>query len=208
MARIRNRQNESLSGTIGPVVACTWLGVPYLRSLPAHTNNPRTPRQQAQRGRLGKAMNFLRPLTPVLRVGFREEALGRSAFNAAMSYTMRYALHGEREDVRLNYRQAAVSQGCLTTPARASVGFKDGQALFEWDNSSRTGNASPRDHALLVVYHKQLQQAVYETTGSQRADGLATLNYPTNWQPDDLAVYLGFWSRTEKIASNSLCLWG
>ena len=110
----------------------------------------------------------------------------------------------------MDEQTARMIQQLKSNPAmlQSLMQSQDGQALFEWDNSSRTGNASPRDHALLVVYHKQLQQAVYETTGSQRADGLATLNYPTNWQPDDLAVYLGFWSRTEKIASNSLCLWG
>ena len=208
MARIRNRQNDFLSGTLGNVVVCSWQGIPYVRSLPARINNPRTPKQQAQRGRLGKAMAFLRPLAPVLRMGFSEGASERSAFNAAMSYTMRYALQDTAEGTRLDYRQAAVSQGCLTVPARTSVSLKDGQARFEWDSSSQYGNASPGDQALLVVYHKRLLLAVYETTGFRRADGLATLDYPKDWQANELAAFLGFWNGREKIASNSQCLWG
>lgn len=208
MARIKQEQKENIAGKVGNVVACTWMGIPYLRSMPAHVNNPRTPIQQAQRSRFSVALNFLRPLTPVLRIGFREGAVGQSAFNAAMSYTMRYALTETPEEVAIDFGNVMVSQGSLTGAAEAAVSFADGKAIFTWNSSSRAGNASPQDHALTMVYHKASQQVAYETAGAFRREGGMELDYPKEWAAEDMAVYLGFWNEKEGIASNSVCLWG
>lgn len=208
MARIKQERKENIAGKVGNVVACTWMGIPYLRSMPTRINNPRTPVQQAQRNKFSTVLHFLRPLTPVLRIGFREGAARQSAFNAAMSYTMRYALKETPEGIAINYANIMVSQGSLTGTTQAHVKIADGKAVFTWNNSSHSGNASPRDHALFVVYHKTLQQVVNETAGAFRREGGMELDYPKEWAADDMAVYLGFWNEKEGIASNSECLWG
>lgn len=208
MARIKNEQQDRLSGTIGQVVTCTWKGIPYIRSLPSYINDPKTREQRRQRSRFSVALNFLRPLTPILRIGFREGAVGQSAFNAAMSYTMRYALTETPEEVAIDFGNVMVSQGSLTGAAEAAVSLADGKAIFTWNSSSRAGNASPQDHALTMVYHKASQQVAYETAGAFRREGGMELDYPKEWAAEDVAVYLAFWNEKEGIASNSECLWG
>lgn len=208
MARIEPKRPEQIKGKIGNVVACTWRGIPYLRTLPAHVKNPRTPMQQAQRTRFSVALSLLRPLTPVLRIGFHEGTVHQSAFNAAMSYTMRYALKETAEGIAVDYRNTRISRGTLTGATEAVVVPGEGKAVFTWNNNCEIENASPRDHALTVVYHKPSQTAVYETMGTLRDEGRAELNYPKDWRAEDLAIYLGFWNPKEKMASISECLWG
>ncbi len=208
MARIKEKRSEKLSGSIGPVVACTWKGIPYLRSRPSYVNDPKTKKQLAQRSRFSIALALLRPLTPLLRVGFREEAKGQSAFNAAMSYTMRHVLEETPESIGVVYRKVLVSQGTLTGATQTRVELGDGQAVFTWNRSSRRGHCTPHDHVLTVVVHKPSQQAVYETNDAFRSDGRAQLAYPKDWKQEDVAAYLGFWNEKEGIASNSECLWG
>ena len=208
MARIKPEQPENLAGKIGNVVACTWMGIPYLRSIPTRINNPRTPIQQAQRSRFSVALNFLRPLTPILRIGFREGAVRQSAFNAAMSYTMRYALTETPAGIAISYGNVMVSQGSLMGAHDTAARLTEGKAIFTWNRHRRTGNASPQDHALTMVYHKPSQQAAYETAGVFRREGGMELDYPKEWAAEDVAVYLAFWNEKEGIASNSECLWG
>ena len=208
MARIKEEVSERLSGSIGKVVACTWKGIPYLRSLPGYVNDPKTKKQLNQRSRFSIALSLLRPLAPLLRIGFREEAKGQSAFNAAMSYTMRYALKDTPEGVAVDYRHVKVSQGALTVATQTQVELGDGKAVFTWNKSCRSGDAKPYDHVLTAVFHKPSQQAVYETAGTFRSEGRAELAYPKEWRKEDVAAYLGFWSEKEGIASNSECLWG
>ena len=207
MARTKPEQPPHIHGRIGNVVASTWRGIPYLRTLPAHVKNPRTPPQQAQRTRFSMGLSLLRPLTPVLRVGFREEAVRQSAFNAAMSYTMRHALKETAEGIEVNYRNVWISQGCLTGAAEARAVPEDGKVVFTWNNRSDIENASPRDYALLAVIHKPTQEAVCETIGALRCEGRAELDYPRKWRTEDLAIYLGFGNPKKGIASISECLW-
>lgn len=197
-----------MSGTIGQVVTCTWKGIPYIRSLPSYINDPKTREQRRQRSRFSVALNFLRPLTPILRIGFREGAVGQSAFNAAMSYTMRYALKETPEGININYANVMVSQGSLMGAHDTAARLTEGKAIFTWNRHRRTGNASPQDHALTMVYHKPSQQAAYETAGAFRREGGMELDYPKEWAAEDVAVYLAFWNEKEGIASNSVCLWG
>lgn len=208
MARIESEQQKTVRGRIGNVVACTWRGIPYLRTLPARVKNPRTPVQQAQRTRFSVALSLLRPLTPVLRAGFREKAVRQSAFNAAMSYTMRYALRETAEGIGVNYRNVLISQGCLTGAAETRAVPADGKVVFTWNNCCRFENASPRDYALVAVIHKPTQMAVCEAFGALRGEGRTELDYPKDWRTEDLAIYLGFWNPQRRTASISECLWG
>ena len=207
MAKVKVKQPGHLCGVIGNVVACTWKGIPYLRSLPARVNDPKTRKQLAQRGRFSVALSLLRPLAPVLRLGFQEEAVRQTAFNAAMSHTMRHALEETEEGIAVNYRHVWISRGTLAGVPEARVTPGSGKAVFTWNASGCTGNASPRDNALLVAFHEPTQTAVYETSGTLRGEGRAELEYPKEWMSGDLAIYLGFCNQKAGLASISECLW-
>lgn len=59
------------SGKVGAVVCDTWKGIPYVRSMDKKTKAPRTKDQVRRRSRFTAAMEFLRKITPFLRVGFQ-----------------------------------------------------------------------------------------------------------------------------------------
>src|SRR5690554_7117185 len=78
------------SGRVGKVVGASWRDIYYIRSLPSKVNDPKTEKQIKQRSRFSVVMEFLKTITPFIRIGFQSHASGRmTAFNAAMSYNMR-----------------------------------------------------------------------------------------------------------------------
>lgn len=88
MGKIRKGVLGGFSGKVGPVIGFSWNGISYMRSLPQHFNDARTPRQLQQRAKFNKAMEFLTPIKDYIRVGYNTYAVKKSAFNAAVSYVV------------------------------------------------------------------------------------------------------------------------
>ncbi|MPM74213.1 hypothetical protein SDC9_121198 [bioreactor metagenome] len=70
MGRIKKGALGGFSGKVGNVVGASWKGIDYIRSWPAKVNDPKTKEQLKQRGRFSITLDFLRTITPVLRIGF------------------------------------------------------------------------------------------------------------------------------------------
>lgn len=206
MGKINQGVFGEVKGKVGNLVGCTWKGIPYMRTRPAHMTNPRTASQQNQRGRFSIAMNFLRPITPFIRYGYQEFAKKQTPFNAAMSYLMKNAFTGEGEDLALDYNKVLVMHGTLTQAENAAVTLENGCARFTWDNNSGQGNATEDDAVFLLVYNKERNEAVYETAEAMRPSCKAEMRYPQEWKEHELAVYLGFCNVAGKGVSNSICL--
>ena len=66
--------NASLThwhGALGPVIGYTVRGHRYLRSMPSHMTNPRTPAQQAHRSHFSLVSTFIHTLGPIYKLGYR-----------------------------------------------------------------------------------------------------------------------------------------
>ncbi len=48
------------SGKVGPIVGCHWKSKYYIRAHAAKVSNPRTKKQQEQRGKFATAFSFLK----------------------------------------------------------------------------------------------------------------------------------------------------
>ena len=55
------------SGKVGPIVGFHWKSKYYIRARAAKVSNPRTPRQQEQRGKFATASSFLKTMKPFIR---------------------------------------------------------------------------------------------------------------------------------------------
>lgn len=195
-----------VSGKVGPVVGCRWKSKFYLRAQAARTSNPRTPEQQTQRGKFATAFAFLQGVKPFIRIGYRECAQEKSAFNAAMSYLLKKAVAVGEAGAEIDFRRVLVSIGCLMPALEGEVTVSSGQAQFVWTDNSGLGNAEETDTAMLLVYNLQRKEAVYTTQGALRRDGCATLPLPQNWEQEPLAAYLSFCDAEGEGMSNSLFL--
>jgi len=66
--------------------------------------DPGSKKQITQRSRFSVTLAFLTTFTPLLRIGFQNDAGGiRSAFKATMSFHVQYAVKGEIPDFEIDY---------------------------------------------------------------------------------------------------------
>jgi len=85
MGTIRKGILGGFSGKVGTVVGGSWKGIAYMRSLPMKVRNPRTLPQMNQRSKFATTLRFLKPMTALLRTGWKLYANRQTPFNAAMS---------------------------------------------------------------------------------------------------------------------------
>lgn len=206
MGEIKQGILGGFSGKVGTVIGSTWKDVSYMRAMAISVSNPRTPKQQTQRGKFAMSLNFLRSITPYVREGYKTYALKCTPFNAAMSYNLRYAISGSAPDLAINYEHALVARGSLMPVFNASAFVADGKLTLTWKDNSKMGDAEADDMAMPLVYNKARGEAVYDLNAAARADATAELALPDNWADDALAVYLAFRSADGTRVTNSICL--
>ncbi|WP_299581656.1 DUF6266 family protein [uncultured Sunxiuqinia sp.] len=207
MAVINQGILGGFSGKVGTVIGGSWKGIDYMRSKPISVANPRTPAQVDQRTKFVTVLNFLQPLTSILRTGFKDYAVKMSAFNAAMSYTIQNAISGIYPEYGITYADALVSRGSLTGALNPSVLVTTpGLIDFSWVDNSGTGTALATDKAMLVIYNSAKKQAVTINGGNTRASGSQEVMVPTTFTGDELNCYIAFQNENQSEVSNSTYL--
>lgn len=206
MGTIKRGILGGFSGRVGTVVGSTWKEVSYMRALALSVANPRTHKQQTQRGKFSVCQNFLCSITPYLRVGYRTQEHNCTAFNAAMSYLLRNAVTGDMPNIKLDYDRVLVARGSLMPVFDATVKVEGGKAAFTWTDNSGMGDAAETDLAMPLVYNKVKKLAVYSFEAATRGEGKAELTVPADWEKDALAVYLAFCSEDGTAVASSFCL--
>lgn len=192
MGKINEGFLGGFSGKVGNVVGATWKDVHYIRSLPVNAKDPKTKGQVKQRSKFTVTMEFMKTITPFLRVGFEKEATGRStAFNAAMSYNMKNAVKMNDQETVLDYPRVLVARGPVVPAQDAHAEIIKGKLQVRW-NPGIERNASPEDMAMLVAYNPAKQQSVYDLNSAKRADATAGLSLPPDWEDDIIHAYLAF----------------
>jgi hypothetical protein len=206
MGTIKQGILGGFSGKVGTVVGGTWKGIHYMRSLPTSVRNPRTEAQVMQRTKFMVTIDFLKPITPFIRVGFKNYASRQTAFNAAMSYNVKNAVTGVFPDYEMDYSNILVSRGSLLPAENADAVAAERSLNFTWSDNSGVSNATETDQAMALVYNGTKGESVFSTTTGDRSSGSATLNVPENWIGDTVEVYLGFISENGSLVANSVYL--
>lgn len=203
MATIMNGILGGFSGTVGTVIGASWNGIDYMRSRASHITQPNTPAQQEQRARFSLVGKFLRPLIPLLRVSYKGMAVKKSAFNAAMAYTLENAVTGVYPAFEIDYTKVLVCQGnLLGAENAAAVSTTAGKIDFSWDNNSTNFGANANDKVVLVVYHPILKKCTAVIGSATRTQGTQSLTLPDSFSGQEVQTYLGFCSADESEFSN------
>lgn len=145
-------------------------------------------------------------MKPFIRMGYKEFTQDKSAFNAAMSYTLKRAVTGSGRDITIDFNRALVSMGTLMPVFEGTAMQERDKMSFNWQNNSGTGNAEDTDIAMLLVYNKDKEMAVYDTGAALRSGKHAELPLPDSWQDDELVAYLSFRNADGDSVANSICL--
>lgn len=206
MGTIKQGILGDFSGRVGNVIGYKRNGVNYLRAQAASISNPRTKKQQKQRGKFSAAMCFLKAVNPFIRIGYKNYAQRGTAYNTALSYLLKRAIVINGEQKEINFKQAMISIGFLMPVFRASAKYENNEMAFQWEDNTGTGNAEATDIAMLLVYNKEKETSLYNMAAATRAESFAKIDLPKEWDKDTLIPYLSFISADEKEVANSICL--
>ena len=206
MGTIRKGILGGFSGKVGTVVGGSWKGIAYMRSLPMKVRNPRTLPQMNQRSKFATTLRFLKPMTALLRTGWKLYANRQTPFNAAMSYTIANAIKGAYPNYSIDPSKVLISCGSLASAVNAVAVFDSGAINFEWTDNSGTNNAKPTDKALLAIVNPTKFETVFDTAGALRAEAAQSVPLPANWSGDTVEAYLGFISKNGKEVADSVYL--
>ena len=202
MGIIKKGVLDGFSGKIGTVIGSSWNGIPYMRFSPKTIKNPRTKQQTSHRVKFSMAINYLKPLKEVIRVGWRQYAVKQSAFNAATSYLYANAIIGDYPDFSIDPNKVLISRGTLSSETNASVTYASGTITFKWNVNSGSSN----DLALLVVVNPSGCDAIFNVGKSNRKEGKQSICLPATWMGEIVDAFLGFASENSQKVENSIYL--
>lgn len=119
MAKQQFGINDGFRGAVGTVIGYQWNGRWCMRSRPRRVHNPRTERQQQNRGLFAAASKLATAMGGVLRMGLKEAARAehRTVFNHFLSINAECFTLDEGQFM-VDYEHLVVSEGTV-----APVGF-------------------------------------------------------------------------------------
>jgi hypothetical protein len=193
MATINKGILGGISGTIGNVVGSNWNGIDVLRTLPASYTDAGTETQVAQRYKFTAVLNFLKPLTEIVRIGYNDYAVKMSAFNAAFCNTIKNAVTGTSPDFAIDYPNVQLTRGNLENTSSSSVSSTLAATVtLTWDTTVTGYLAKADDNVLAVVFNPTRNQAVYSMNQAIRSAGTLAVDVPAFFSGDTVHVYLSF----------------
>jgi len=206
MGKINQGILGGFSGKVGSVVGSSWKGISYMRGQAVSKNRKKTLQQIKQGCKFAFALDLLQPITPFVRIGFKRYAHFQSAFNAAMSYTVKHAIVGSYPDYVIDYPGFLVARGTLTGANNAVATAQASKIKFAWENNSGAGEAQPTDRVMVVAINPAKREGLYITEGAARSAKSELLDVSPFWAGDEVHTYLAFISEDGKeVATSNYC---
>lgn len=210
MATFKRGILGGFQGKVGTVIGSRWRGVNVMRAVPERVRDARTPKQLAQRERFGLLAKLLKPIRPVVNLGF-EVGSGSNydSGNAFIAYNIKYAIGGEFPGFTINYPQLRIAMGSLEGVFNATVEAAEGSVPavnVSWTDNTGTANARSTDQVLLLAYNEELNRATFQLGEKSREDGAATLILPGDLAGKPVQLWLACYDEARGISSNSAYL--
>jgi hypothetical protein len=207
MAKYKNGILGAFSGKVGPIVGASWRGIDYMRTYTSKIKNPNTLPQKEQRSKMSIISKFVKPIRPLLNIGWRLRAINMTPSNAATQYLISNAIMGDYPNFSLNPEKILISSGTLMSAKDAkAIEEADCKIKFTWDDNSGTGTADPTDLALILIFSPEKFEATFQMNEIARSAKECTLIVPETWKDDTVICYIGFISANRKEVSDSVYL--
>ncbi|MCD0489711.1 DUF6266 family protein [Pedobacter sp. MC2016-14] len=170
--------NGPYNGTVGDTVGSSLFGVPYIKSKYKKRTRPPGLGESSNRNRFAVAHNWLKPITSVVRDGFKGYRPRSHGFNAAKSNLLEFGFEAEGQNVVINPAKVNVSWGSLPLPASLEVELAEPRLLkFSW-HTMMSESARHDDQVMLLAYDLEHHVAYYKINGQLRIGGSDTLIIP------------------------------
>lgn len=196
---------------IGGSVFSTWKGINVLKSKPLTVANPKTPGQIQQRSALTQTTALFRLLSGLINLGFKQQAVGKSEFNAFSSYNLKNAFNKAVAGVAtLVPADLLLSQGTITpTPIDSiSPAIADGISIVWSEAGGLQPGQSASDTTQAAVYNVTRNEWLINTNPSTFNDDELTFPAtPGDWVVGNaIRVYLFFYNTSTRKSSDSRSL--
>jgi len=197
MAIVQNPVTGRTKGKFGNAVFSKQFGKNTLRSKPIEVRNPQTEGQVTQRSKFQVSLAYLRMVQGIIRVGWKSMASGKSAFNAAQSYTLQNALQLVGSDWVINPNLLLHAKGSLMKADNLTASNTGGTTIqFNWINNGGQGNALDTDKFCFVLYNTTRKSAIFQIGVVARSTQNCSHVCPADWSGDTVACY-GFFMRAD-----------
>lgn len=208
MAIVSNVLIGKASGSVGNATFSTWKGKNVLKEKAASVANPNTDPQKMRRSALTQIVAIFRLISAVAVLGFKKQAIGKSAFNAfsgtALKNSFNYTAPPAATFVPADL---LISKGTISSTEISSVTAdrSNDNIVFVYPEDISGPGQSLSDIAIMACYNTTRSQWASSNLANTREDGSSEIAMPSAWQTGDaLVVYLGFYNAASGESSDSV----
>ncbi|TKC59188.1 hypothetical protein FBD94_16790 [Pedobacter hiemivivus] len=208
MARLNNGILGGINGKIGPVEGYVRYGIPYVRTKKRKSKVPPTIKRLTCRKGMSVVNHFINSMTDYVRIGFEGVAIGKpfSPNNAAKSYQLLNALHGEYPEISIFYPAVRLTQGSIETPTNTKAVIEGNGIRFTWDYNPVLNWDDRRAQVMLLVHVEETGKTINILSGARYTEKTEFMEMPAEVKGLNLHAYLSFIADDRKNISNSTYL--
>jgi len=200
MAKYTDGVTGAFSGKVGPVVGSTWNGVPYMKSKGNARTSAATGAELANQHKFAAAHAWLKPLLPILRVGFNGYSKTSYGYNAAKSHMLKHSM----VDGQVLPERVKVSAGGLMISPDMHLKLTPSRKLqFSWSPAYIPGTDG-KDQLMVLAYHPEDATATYQLHGVFREAGEQLLDLSADFNDKTIHVYAAFIAADRSRQSDSI----
>ncbi|HKG08326.1 MAG TPA: DUF6266 family protein [Pedobacter sp.] len=205
MARYKNGINGPVSGKIGNVIASSWRGVDYFKSVnESKRTGERSEAQILQQCIFGLVSRWLRPIKDLIWLGYQVFRGTKTPMNAAISAVMKDAIVVENGKPAINFSQVIISRGELIVSLILKVlALIDELLHIQWHNALESPFCRPDDRANFLFYSERRAEFIIFENGAMRSDKEAKLSLPEGFSGDTLHGYMFYVNAAGDAVSTS-----
>ncbi len=193
MGKIKKGILGGFSGKVGNVVGANWIGIDYMRAMPASVANPKTASQEEVRDGFKTCTRFLLQFgIGNLNVMFKPFRVHMSPFNAAMKYAYKNCLQGSGLVHTIDYLQFKpgndnVMSSLSVTPSAGSVNIN--YALSVTPSAAEVENIPPQA-VILNIDKGECISAIDSLDDYTTSQGqISWADVPAAWSGDDCYLF-------------------
>jgi hypothetical protein len=164
------------NGKVGTVIGGKWRGVEYIRHKGPSKRKNNSPGQVEQQARFARAFKFVRRMSKLFKITFRNYAQQMTARNNALAVTVKEAIIGDYPNFEIDYSKVLISRGILETELNATVTSAAGILTWKWDANEKRNGGDPKDQCIIVAFCPEYNHCAYQVHGPARSANEATLD--------------------------------
>ena len=192
-------------GLVGTVVGSSWNGTFYLKSVPDFGDYQPTTAQLNVQAKLAFVTGFLKPLKPLLNIGYKLFNRGQTPMNKATSYHLKNAVTGTNaSNYAIDYSKVMISEGDLPVADHPEVNITVANRLdFSWVDDSELESTNDTDRLTVLAINPAKGNYTKKISAVPRSAEAYLLPLP-GYSGDEVQVYMFFVSTDGKQVSKSV----